>query len=289
MSDVIFDTLIDAFKMLPFLVAVYLIIEFIEHRAVDKIRAAFSSRHLSVISAAALGLFPQCGFSVAAANLFSEHLITAGTLIAVFISTSDEAIPIMASDSGSVKWLLPLLAVKFLYAIIAGFIVNALFNLLKLNHTEAHASHHSPHVHESGEHHHCASCDSGKGIIINALKRALSIFLFILATSFLLNLLIYFIGEERLSMLLLTDSLAQPLIAALIGLIPNCAASVVLSQLFVSGALSFGSLAAGLCSGAGVGMLVLFRVNRDMKQNLTILGLLYVLSALLGVILQLII
>lgn len=286
MSEVIFDSLIDSLKTLPFLFAVYLIIEFIEHRALDKIRAAFSNEKLGIVSAAALGLFPQCGFSVAAANLYSEKLITAGTLVAVFISTSDEAVPIFASNSESLKWLLPLLGVKFIFAVAAGFIVNALFRVLKLNDSKKVIDNSKTHIHENGEHHHCDCCDSRKGILRNVFTRTLSIFVFILATTLLLNIIIYLIGDENLKKFLLTDSIFQPMVAALIGLIPNCAASVVLSQLFVAGTISFGSLTAGLCAGAGVGMLVLFRVNRPMKQNFAILGILYTLSAVAGLILQ---
>ena len=288
MLDILLDTTIDALKMLPFLLLVYLIIEFVEHKALDRLRAAFSSERLGVVSAAALGLFPQCGFSVAASNLYSEHLITAGTLIAVFISTSDEAIPIISSHPESVSWLLWLLLIKFVYAVIIGFIVNLIFKLTHLDLAHGESHNHSKHMHEGGVHHHCAECDSNGGIIINALKRTLSIFVFIFIIGLILNTLIYFIGEERLSGLLLTNSIAQPFVAAMIGLIPNCAASVVLSELFVSGTLSFASLCAGLCAGAGVGILVLFRVNHCIKQNFAILGLLYLSSALLGLIMQLV-
>lgn len=289
MLDVLLDSLIDALKMLPFLVAVYLIIELLEHKAVDKIRNLLHSERLGIVSGALLGIFPQCGFSVAAANLYAERLITAGTLIAVFISTSDEAIPILASKPDQAKWLLPLIAVKVIYAIIAGFIVNLIFKITKFDHLEAHLDHHSEHIHEGGEHHHCAHCDSEKGIIESALKRSISIFLFILLTSFVLNTIIWLVGEDKISALLMTNSIVQPFIATLIGMIPNCAASVVLSELFAQGALSFGSLAAGLSAGAGVGMLVLVRVNHNQKQNAMLIGLLYLLSALLGIVLQILI
>ncbi|MBQ8510610.1 MAG: arsenic efflux protein [Clostridia bacterium] len=285
---ILLHTFTDTLKMLPFLVVVYLLIELIEYKAMDKVRAAISNERLGIVSGAALGLFPQCGFSVAAANLYAERLITAGTLAAVFIATSDEALPIVLANPGSAKWFLPLLAIKFFYAIIVGFIVNFIFCLTKLDHVHIHEIHHnSLHVHENGEHHHCAHCDSGRGIISSALTRSLSIFLFLFVTSFILELVIHGIGEDNLSIVLMIDSPLQPLIASLIGLIPNCAASVVLSELFVAGSLSFGSLAAGLCAGAGVGLLVLFRVNHSYKQNLAILGSIYVLSALLGLVLQL--
>ena len=289
MLDVLLDTLIDALKTLPFIIIVYLIIELLEHKAVDKIRKAFENEHLGVVSAALLGVFPECGFSVAAANLYAEKLISAGTLIAVFISTSDEAIPILVSSPGQIKWLLPLLGIKVVYAIIAGFFVNFLFKITKLDHSKSHIESHSEHVHEGGEHHHCAHCDSEKGIVESALRRSASIFLFILLTSFVLNTIIWFVGEDKLAELLNTGKYLQPFIAALIGLIPNCASSIVLSELFVSGALGFGALAAGLSAGAGVGMMVLMRVNHNPKQNAALLASLYGLSVLLGLVLQLLI
>lgn len=289
MLDILIDSLLDALKMLPFLFVVYLIIELLEHKAMDKIRAVLRSDRLGIVSGALLGVFPQCGFSVAAANLYAERLITAGTLVAVFVSTSDEAIPILASSPGKMKWLIPLLLIKVIYAIIAGFIVNIIFRMTKLDQLKPHVEHHSEHIHEAGEHHHCAHCDSEKGIIESALKRAISIFLYILLTSLVLNTVIWLIGEDKISALLMTNSIVQPFISALIGMIPNCAASVVLSELFVSGALSFGSLAAGLSAGAGVGLLVLIRVNHNQKQNAILVGLLYILSVLLGIILQILI
>ncbi len=274
--------------MLPVLLIVYLVIELLEHKAMDKLRRAFASKRLGIVGAAALGLFPQCGFSVAAANLYSERLITAGTLAAVFIATSDEALPIIAADQSSAAWFLPLLLIKFGWAIIAGVLVSFVFHFTGLERAPHTVSHHSEHVHEGGEHHHCEHCDSSRGIITSAIKRTLSIFLFIVLTGFALNLAIELLGEERLSALLMNDTLLQPFLASLIGLIPNCAASIVLSRLFISGALGFGSLAAGLCAGAGLGILVLFRVNRSMKQNCAMLGLVWGLSALLGVVIEIV-
>ena len=275
--------------MLPVLIVVFLIIGFIEKRAMGRVRAALSNHGFGVVGGALLGLFPQCGFSVAASNLFAERLISAGTLAAVFIATSDEALPIIMANPGSAGWFLPLLAVKFGWAIAAGFAIDGIFRLTRLDRIvtadeEAEFIPFSPVCD-------CEDCGCGcesPGIVWPAIKRALGIFSFIVITSFLLNIAIELLGEDRLSALLMTDSLIQPLIAATIGLIPNCAASVVLSNLFVSGVLGFGSLAAGLCSGAGLGMLVLFRVNRSAKQNFAILGCVWGMSVLLGVILELI-
>ena len=277
--------------MLFMLFLVYLLIEVIEHKAMNKMRALLSNRGLGLVGASALGLLPQCGFSVAAANLFSEHLISIGAVAAVFIATSDEALPILASNPGAVKWIVPTMLIKFVWAIAIGFVANLLFKLTGLDKrtTAVHAHHHGEHIHEGGEHYHCEHCDSGRGIFSAAVRRTVSIYLFVFATSFVLHLVIDIIGSDNLGALLMNNSILQPTIAALVGLIPNCASSVITTELFVAGAIGYGSLVAALCSGAGVGMLVLFRVNRDHRQNLALLGLLYVSSALLGIILELII
>ena len=283
-------TLEHTWYMLFVLFAVYLVIEFIEHKAMNRAKDVLSNKYYGIAAASALGLFPQCGFSVAAANLYAERLISAGTVAAVFISTSDEALPILIANKEAAKWLLPVLAIKFVWAVLVGFFVNAIFKLAKLDkHTHSHSHSHGEHGHEFGEHHHCEHCDSGKGIFQTAVKRSVSVVLFIFVTSLVLHLVIDLVGEENLKAVLMTNSLAQPFLSALIGLIPNCAASIVTTELFISGALGFGSLVAALSAGAGIGMLVLFRVNRDYKKNFALLGILYIMSALLGVVIELIV
>ena len=259
-----FHTVEHTWYMLPVLFIVYLIIELLEHKAMDKVRRVLANKSFGLVGAAALGLFPQCGFSVAAANLYSERLITAGTVAAVFVATSDEAFPILVANPDSAKWFLPMLLIKFVWATVVGLVVNLVFRLTRLDRREVHTSHsHSEHPHENGEHHHCAHCDSNRGIISASVRRTLSIFLFVFITGFAIHIIIDMIGEDKLGALLMTDSIFQPLLAALIGLIPSCAVSVVTTELFVAGTLGFGSLASALCAGAGIGMLVLFRVNRD--------------------------
>ncbi len=280
------------FYMLPLLFIVYLLIETLEHKAMDKIKKALSSPHLGLFGAAALGLFPQCGFSVAAANLYSERLISAGAVAAIFIATSDEALPLLVAEP---KWLFVTMLLKFFFAVLVGVIVNLVFKLTRLDadkpkvSVHSHSHSHSEHIHEGGEHHHCSHCDSNSGIFKTAIIRAVSIFVFLFVTGFVLNLIIEFIGEDSLKILLMNGSIFQPFIAALIGLIPNCAASVITTTLFLEGTIGFGSLMSSLCVGSGVGALMLFRANRNMKQNLAIMGILYLSSALLGVILTLII
>ncbi len=271
--------------MLPILFIVFLLIAIIENKAMSRVRTALSHKGFGVIGASLFGLFPQCGFSVAASNLYAERLITAGSLAAVFIATSDEALPIIMADPSSAKWFLPLLLVKLVWAIAVGYFVDRIFHLTRLDQIEVEPADVDAPVTE------CDCCDCGceaskQRIIPRVLRRTLSIFMFIVMTGFLLNVAIELFGEERLSAILMNNTLLQPVIAAFIGLIPNCAASIVLSRLFVSGALSFGSLAAGLCAGAGLGLLVLFRVNRSHKQNFALLGCVYSMSVLLGILLE---
>ncbi len=276
--------------MLPVLFLVYLVIELLEHKAMDKVRGVLGNKAAGIPAAAALGLFPQCGFSVAAANLYSEHLITAGTLAAVFVATSDEAFPILLASPERVKWFVPLLVFKFVFAIAVGIAVNGIFKLTRLDTLKPSASHHhGEHTHEGGEHHHCSHCDSGKGILSATVRRTVSIFLFLFVTSLLLHLVIDIAGEERISALLMTDSILQPVIAAIFGLIPSCAVSVIVTELFAVGTLGAGALLSALCTGAGVGVLVLFRVNRNLKQNLAIMGIICAMSAILGVIIEILI
>lgn len=277
--------------MLIILFLVYLLIECIGHRVMGKLKGALSNPDLGIISGSALGLIPECGFSVAVSNLYAERLVSAGCVAAVFVATSDEALPLLAANPGSAKWLFLLIAIKFVYAVICGYAVNFVFKLTcldKVSNCSEHRHHGSEHIHEGGEHHHCAHCDSGKGILHTAIIRSLSVFAFVLITSFAVNLAVELFGEDMLRGLLMTDSVFQPFLTALIGLLPNCAVSILTANLFAVGTLGFGSLVSALCSGAGIGMLVLFRVNRNMKQNFTLLGMLYILSALIGFVIEII-
>lgn len=268
-------TVLDSLKMLPFLFGAYLLIEFLEHRASDKLQHTLSkSGKHGIVVGAVLGCVPQCGFSVAAANLYAGRVITLGTLLAVFLSTSDEAIPVLLSSPGQAGVILKLILVKIAIALIAGFAVDF---VLKLRHSKDS----TPEIHDHNvlcTHCHCER----EGILKSALKHTVSIFLFLLAVSLILNGLIEWIGEERIASVLLTDSIFQPFLAGLIGLIPNCAASVMLVQLYLAGSLSFGAVVAGLCTGAGIGLVVLFRANRGWKKNVGILLLLYLIGSVAG-------
>ena len=259
MLDILLDALIDTLKTLPFLFGAYLLIEFLEHRASEKLTGAL--RRLGPfgpVGGAVLGLVPQCGFSVAAANFYAGRLITPGTLMAVFLATSDEALPILVSQPGA------LLGVKLVSGAVFGVLTDLIWKRLP---------------HRTPEHPFeelCKDCDcEHHGIFRAALTHTVRIALFLLLVNLVLGGAIHFVGEERISQVLLSGSVLQPFVAALLGFIPNCASSVILTELYLAGSLSFGAAVAGLCTGAGVGLAVLFKYNRHLKENLLLAGILY--------------
>ena len=277
MTDVLIDTLLDALKMLPFLFGAYLAIEFVEHKISEKAIAQLSQfgRSGSLIGAL-FGIIPQCGFSVMAANLYSNRIITAGTLIAVFISTSDEAIPVLLPDPQSAGKIFPLILSKFLIALIAGTVID-ISGIFKTSKADADA------VIE--EHSHCHAEEHG-GILKSAIHHTAETFVFLIIVMFALNTAIYLIGEETLGKFLMGGSVLQPLFAGIVGLIPNCAASVVIAQLYAQNAISFGSAIAGLSVGSGMGLLLLFRTDIDKAECLKIAATLFSVSVLTGIAVQ---
>lgn len=272
------EAALDTLKTLPFLLAAFLIIEFLEHHAQDRLSRVFrKDGKAGPLAGAVLGCIPQCGFSVMCANLYTGGIITTGTLIAVFLSTSDEAVILLGARPGAAAEILKLLVTKVIIAIIAGYAVDFIAKrFFKGNGDD---------LSDLCEHDHCG-CDEHEGIVIPALVHTAKVFGFLLLFSVILNFAVEFIGSERLSALLLSDSVFQPVFAALLGFIPNCAASVLLTQLYLEGALSFGSVIAGLGTSAGAGMLILFREKSRIKGNLKLIGILYICAVIPGMILQ---
>ena len=275
MVDIILDTLIDGIKLLPFLFIVFFILEYIEHKLSRKNKKIIeNSGKYGPFIGAILGMFPQCGFSVAATNLFSARVITFGTLIAIYLSTSDEMLPILLSNGLPITFILKIMLIKVIIGMTAGFIIDYLLkNKISLKS-----------IHDICEEEHC---DCKHSLIKSTIKHTLNIFSFIIITSFILNTLIFLIGEDNLSKLLLKGNIFAPLLASLIGLIPNCASSILLSELYLSSTISFGSMMAGLLTGSGVALLVLFKTNKNVKENIFILGSIYFIGSIVGLIINL--
>lgn len=272
--DVLCDTLIDAFKLLPFLFLAYLAMEFLEHWTGGRLQEIVrKSGKAGPAIGGFLGIFPQCGFSAAAANLYAGRIITLGTLIAVFLSTSDEMLPIMISENVAPSMIGEILLVKVLCALVAGFLVDFFFRRrvdMQIGHL--------------CERHHC-HCE--RGIWRSAFHHTWEIFLYIIVVSLVLNFVIALIGEETLAALVQGKPALSLFLSALVGMIPNCASSVILTQLYLGGVLGAGALMAGLLSGSGVGFLVLLRVNDDRRENLWIFVLLYAAGVGAGALIQL--
>ncbi len=284
--EVALDAVIDSVKLLPFLFLTYLAMEYLEHKTSDKTnRLIERSGKFGPLYGSLLGMVPQCGFSAAATNFYAGRVITLGTLIAIYLSTSDEMLPILISEKVPLLLILKILFVKVAIGMIAGFIIDFVHQKL-LRWTHMKDPHHLPDIHHMCEHEHC-HCDE-KGIFPSALKHTLEIFAYILVISFVLNLVIAYIGEDTLSSFVLNRPVIGELAAGMIGLIPNCAASVVITQLYLEGLLSAGPMMAGLLVSAGVGLLVLFKVNDHPRENLKILGLLYAVGVVSGLLIELI-
>lgn len=281
MINVILDTLVDSIKLLPFLLVTYLIMEYIEHKTGEKAKNVIQkSGKFGPLFGSILGNFPQCGFSAAAANLYAGKIITLGTLIAIFLSTSDEMLPVLISEAAPITTILQILAIKLAIGMIAGFIIDAIGQVSKKKKQES-VEDEIGHI---CEHEHC-HCEEG-GIFKSAIQHTLHIFFFILLISFFINSIIYWIGEENLANLILNMPIIGPVIAGLVGLIPNCAGSVILTQLYLGQVISFGAMIGGLLVGSGIGILILFRVNKNRKENFKILALLYGIGVVSGIIID---
>ena len=325
MWEAILETFIDSLKALPILLLVYILIEFLEHKGSVKFEKMIaSSKKYGPLWGAGLGCVPQCGFSAVMADLFSKKMITIGTLFAVFIATSDEAFAILLSSPDIIWSLLTLIACKLVLAVLIGYLLDLIFrkesknlnadNLVHNLHFEHEVSHHHDLEHQKDEHcdtcameeKSCVSCEhnhlhhhheleenSSKSkvfwhICLQGLWHALQIFAIILIANIIITVVLQLAGgEEVLAKMLGTNKWYSPLICALIGLIPNCAGSCVLADLYINGMLSFASCLGGLCTGAGVGLLVLFKNKKNWKQNLFITLLLYLIGVIVGFIFNL--
>ena len=278
MKEVLLDTLLDAIKIIPFLFVTFLLMEYIEHgftkKGKEKIKKA---GNLGPFFGGLLGAVPQCGFSVMATNLYATRIVTLGTLISIYLSTSDEMLPILISQRCSFSVIIKILLIKVLIGMMAGFIIDFIIR------KKTKSSNYEIKKFCDEEH-----CDCEHGIIKSSIKHTFNILIFIIVITLLLNLGFYYFGNDSIEKLFLKDSFFSPFISSLIGLIPNCGASVILTELYLNNVISFASVIAGLLTGSGVALLVLFKINKNVKENVKILLTLYFIGALSGIVIEII-
>lgn len=281
LEHVVHHAIEDSIKILPFLFITYLIMEYLEEKMNAKtVEVLKKTEKSGPIWGAFLGMLPQCGFSASASNLYAGRMITVGTLLAVYLSTSDEMLPMMISASVEPAFIIKVVLLKAAIGMVAGIVIDFIWQSL-LQHKKG-----EPDIHHFCEHEHC---ECGHGVVRPAIKHTLKIWLFIFLVTIILNFVIEMVGTEALSDFILNKPVIGELLAGIIGLIPNCAASVVITQLFLDGLIPFGTMMAGLLVGAGVGVLILLRVNEEKKDTLKIIGLLYVIGVVAGMIINLVI
>lgn len=270
MLDCFIDGLIDTLKVFPFLLVSFYIIEILEHKINSNKRLESSGKYGPVLGSF-LGIIPQCGIASIATNLYVTGIITLGTLISVFLSTSDEMIPILLSEKVSIKLILIILGIKLVVGLVSGLLIDLVYPRKIKSH------------YEICEEEHC-HCDDHK--FISAFKHTINISFFILVINVLLNMVFNYGLNDYLSSLLLKDSIFSPIITSLIGLIPNCASSIVITKLYLASSISFGSMIAGLLTNSGIALVVLFKTNRNLKENINIILLTHFIGTVIGIILN---
>lgn len=277
MKELIVETLLDTVKVLPFLFFTFLIMEIIEHKLGEKGKEKISkSGKFGPFFGSILGAFPQCGFSVMATNLYATRIVTVGTLIAIYLSTSDEMLPILISNGMPASTILKIVLTKILVGMISGFIIDFIIRKMKKNTKDYEIKDFCLENH----------CHCEKSIFKSVLKHTLSVLLFILLINYSLNLIIAILGKGTLENILLKNTIFSPFLSSFIGLIPNCASSVLLTELFLNGAITMSSLIAGLLSSSGVALALLFKVNKNQKENFKILFIIYLIGSFVGLILE---
>lgn len=274
MKEIVLDTVMDSVRLVPFLFFTYLAMEWLEHKTGDMTRQAVRrSGRFGPLFGAVAGAFPQCGFSAAGSSLYAGRVITLGTLFSIYLSTSDEMLPIMISEAVPVGLIGKTLLCKIAIGLIVGVCIDMALRGRRAERRSASAG-------EGDGHSHCC-CE--KGIARSAAVHTLQVTFFIFLITFLLNVLLHEVGEDALANLFLQHPVVGELTAGLIGLIPNCASSVMITQLYLRGVLHFGAMLSGLLTGSGVGLLVLYRVNHNWKENVLITAGLYAAGVVCGV------
>jgi len=303
MLDVFIETFKDRLNMVPLLLTVYVGIELVEYRWGQKIQKGIQRAGSAGPAIGAVGgSLPQCGFSVVGATLYTQRLITIGTLLAVYLSTSDEALPVILSQPDKAAVIVPLILTKIFIAIVAGYSIDFIFrktNKKTLAHIEEYKTgkDNKNHHHEEALGETVACCGHNpnptvkkfnlKNLILHPAIHTVKVFLFIFGVSLVISLVVFWMGESAFNALLAGNTLIQPFVTGLVGLIPNCASSVAITELYLKGAITYGAVIAGLCASGGLGLLVLFKEDKNKKDVGRIIALLYGISAFVGLVIQL--
>ena len=275
MLDILFDAVIDSLKLLPFLFFTFLILELLEHKINERTKEKLiNSNKFGPVIGSILGVIPQCGFSSMAAEFYMTRVISLGTLFAVFLSTSDEMLPLFISYNVSLNLIIRTLLLKFLIGLIVGIIIDLVYNKKG-----------AYHIKDLCE---IEKCDCEKGIIHSSLIHTLHVFIFVLIINLILNFVLENYGIKFLEKLLLKGNFFSVFLTSLIGLIPNCSASILLTELYLKDIITYGSLISGLLVNSGIGILILFKYNKNIKENLNITFLLYIIGIIFGIIIDVI-
>ena len=297
--DVVIDALKDTAELIPFLFATYVAISLLDLFASDKTTAAIQrAGHAGPLIGGVLGVVPQCGFSAMGASLYADCIVSLGTFVAVILSTSDEMLPLLLAEHVEVGLLARILLTKAVLGVILGFATDLVLravlgrtSLAGVDESDAGEEQDEDAEFDPGAY----SCDCGCGepltrgqtawwVVVNSAYRTFQVVVFIFVVSVLLNALIALVGEDALASFLSGNAVVATLVSGLVGLVPNCAASVVLTQLYIDGVLGFAPMIAGTLVAGGAGYLVLFRMNGNMRENAAIVGIVYALGVCAGLI-----
>ena len=282
MLEILLDTIKDSLKLLPFLFLTFLLMEYLEHKMSEKTKRVIQNAgKTGPVYGALLGAFPQCGFSAAASSLYCGRIITLGTLISIYLSTSDEMLPILISENIGIVSILKILGLKVLIGMLAGFAID--FVCTKIVAKKENIEEEIGHICEEEKCH----CEEN-GLLKSSLKHTISILSFIFLTSLILNIIVHIVGEENLSRLILNKPIIGQIVSGIFGLIPNCASSVIITQLYLKQIINLGAMMSGLLVGAGVGILILFKESKNKKESFKIIGLLYLIGVMSGILIELI-
>ena len=275
MKDIVIDTLIDGLKLIPFLFIAFLIIELIEHKLSNRNKDLITKTgKFGPMFGSVLGMFPQCGFSVLATNLYVTRIVSLGTLISIYLSTSDEMLPILLSENVEIGLIIKILLIKLFIGMVSGFIIDF---ILRKKESKVEADYEICHE---------ENCHCKEHLLLSVIKHTIHITLFLMIISFLLNCLLEYTGILDTNNIIANNPFSV-FVTSLIGLIPNCGASVMITTLYLKDIISFASMISGLLTGSGVALLVLFRSNKKLSENIIILSLVYFIGVGAGLILEL--